>query len=140
MSWNSYIDNMKAQCKDSSGVDHCDKGCIISLDDGAKWTADDNSVILELQTDEAKMISQVMKTKDFTPFMSNGIRINGEKYTFIREQEQKIMFAKKKGSGALTIQASKTAVVIGHCPEGGQQGSTNKGVAVIADYLESMNM
>ena len=48
--------------------------------------------------------------------------------------------AKKKDHGALTLQASKTAVVIGHTAEGQQQGMTNKGVAVIAEYLESLNM
>ena len=39
----------------------------------------------------------------------------------------------KEGQGAISIQCSKTATVIGHCPEGGQQGNTNKGVLVIAD-------
>lgn len=32
------------------------------------------------------------------------------------------------------------AIVIGHTAEGKQQGNTNKAVAVIAEYLESMNM
>lgn len=72
--------------------------------------------------------------------MSGGIRAEGEKYQFLREEDKKIVFAKKKGHGAITLQASKTAIVIAHCPEGGQQGNTNKGVGVIADYLESMNM
>lgn len=30
-----------------------------------------------------------------------------------------------------------SAIVIGHCPEGGQAGQLAKGVSNIADYLES---
>lgn len=72
--------------------------------------------------------------------MSTGVHAEGMKYQFLREEEGKLALAKKKGEGALTMQASKTAVVIGHCQEGGQQGNLNKGVAVIAEYLESLNM
>ena len=72
--------------------------------------------------------------------MSSGIHAEGEKYQFLREEEGKLVLGKKKALGAITLQSSKTAIVIGHCPEGGQQGNTNKGVTVIADYLESMNM
>ena len=72
--------------------------------------------------------------------MATGIRAEGEKYNFLREEDGKTVYAKKKEKGAITAQASKTAVVIGHCPEGSQQGNLNKGVAVIAEYLESLNM
>ncbi len=72
--------------------------------------------------------------------MTSGVRVGGEKYQFLREEDKKTVYAKKKGSGAITLQASKTAIVIGHCPEGSQQGNLNKGVAVIAEYLETLNM
>ena len=38
MSWDSYIDNLLAQTKDSSGTAHADRACIIGLDNGASWT------------------------------------------------------------------------------------------------------
>jgi len=72
--------------------------------------------------------------------MAGGVRAEGVSYLFLREEDGKIVFAKKKESGALTLQASKTAIVIGHCAEGMQQGNVNKGVAVIAEYLESLGM
>lgn len=72
--------------------------------------------------------------------MTNGVRVAGTKYQFLREEDNKIVMAKKKGEGAITIQASTTALVIGHCPEGSQQGNCNKAVAVIAEYLESLGM
>ena len=72
--------------------------------------------------------------------MGNGVRAEGVKYQFLRVEDDKTVMAKKKGNGALTLQASKTAIVIGHCPEGSQAGNCNKAVAVIAEYLESLGM
>lgn len=95
---------------------------------------------MQLQGQEGPTIARCFKSKDFTSFMTSGIRAEGEKYQFLREEDNKLVLAKKKGNGALTMQSSKTAIVMGHCPEGGQQGNTNKGVAVIAEYLESLNM
>ena len=72
--------------------------------------------------------------------MATGVRAAGTKYQFLREVDGKVVYAKKKGDGAITLQASKSAIVIAHCPEGNQQGMLNKGVGVIADYLEGMGM
>ena len=81
-----------------------------------------------------------MKSKDFTTFQASGVHCEAVKYQFLREEEGKVVYAKKKGVGAITIQASKTGVVIAFCPEGSQQGNCNKAVNVIADYLESLGM
>jgi profilin len=72
--------------------------------------------------------------------MASGIVAEGIKYQFLRVEDEKIVFGKKKDNGAITLQASKTAIVIGHCKEGCQQGNVNKGVGVIAEYLESLSM
>ena len=64
----------------------------------------------------------------------------GIKYLFLREEEGKTVFAKIKDHGAIALQASKTAIVIGHCPEEGQQGNLNKAVAAVAEYLETLGM
>lgn len=72
--------------------------------------------------------------------MAGGIFVEGIKYQFLRVEDDKIVFGKKKEHGAITIQASKTAIVIAHTIEGCQQGNSNKGVAVIAEYLESLGM
>lgn len=96
--------------------------------------------VLQLQGHEGSNIARCFKSKDFIPFMSDGVNVEGTRYQFLRVLDDKLVFAKKKESGALCIQATMTAVVIGHCPEGGQQGNTNKAVGTIADYLESLNM
>ena len=94
----------------------------------------------QLQGSEGANVARCFKSKDFSAFMTSGVRAEDVKYQFLREEDTKIVYAKKKGSGALTLQASKTAIVIAHCPEGSQQGNCNKGVGVIAEYLESLNM
>lgn len=94
----------------------------------------------QLEGTEGADIAKCFKTKDFGKFMASGVMAEATKYQFLREEEGKTVYAKKKEQGAITMQASKTAIVIGHCPEGGQQGNTNKAVGVIAEYLESLNM
>ncbi len=96
--------------------------------------------VLQLAGQEGPNIARCFKSKDFTSFMSSGVRGEGEKFQFLREEDGKVVYGKKKGCGAITMQSSKTAIVIAHCPEGGQQGNTNKAVGVIADYLESLGM
>lgn len=140
MSWDSYIDNLVAQTKDSSGTAHADRACIIGLDGGASWTTAGHAHALKLQGQEGANIGKCFKAKDFTAFMSGGIYAEGTKYQFLRVEDDKIVFGKKKDNGALTMQASKTAIVIGHTKEGCQQGNVNKGVSVIAEYLESLGM
>jgi len=82
-----------------------------------------------------------MASKSFDVFQTSGVRIAGVKYQFLRDTDDgKTVLAKKKGEGAITMMSTKTAVVIAHVEEGKQQGAVNKGVSVIADYLESLNM
>ncbi|CAC5412856.1 unnamed protein product [Mytilus coruscus] len=54
------------------------------------------------------------------------------------EMDKKVVLAKKKDHGGLTLQSSKAGVVIGHTKEGGSQGIVNEGVSKIAEYLESL--
>lgn len=140
MSWDSYIDNLIAQTKEASGTTHADRACIIGIDGGAKWTTDGHANALQISPTEAANIARCFKSKDFTSFMASGIVVEGVKYQFLREEDKKVVYGKKKSEGAITLQSSKTAIVIAHCPEGAQQGNINKGVSVIAEYLEGMNM
>lgn len=138
-SWDSYLDNLCEQSKDSSRKSHCDKAAIISLDGGASWISQGLPHGINLSPAEGMKIAIMMKTGDFSSAQANGIVLEGVKYQFLRE-DGKVAFAKKKDHGAITIQKSKSAVVIGHTAEGCQQGNTNKAVGVIADYLESVGM
>jgi len=139
MSWDSYIDNLLAQSKDANGMVHGDMACIIGIEDGSKWTTDGHPNSLKITTEEAVTISNCFKKNDMTSFQASGVNISGVKYQFLREIDD-VVLAKKKEFGAITIQKSKTAIVIGHTKEGAQQGNVNKAVGVIADYLVSLNM
>ena len=94
----------------------------------------------QLTSGEGATIASCFKNKDFTAFQRSGVLAEGLKYNFLREEDGKLVLAKKKDHGALSLQSSKTAIVIGHTAEGCQQGNTNKGVAVIAEYLEGLGM
>jgi len=133
MSWDSYIDNLIGHT-----ANFCDKACIIGLD-GSKWTTDAHACSLKITVAEAAKIGSVMKSGDYTDFQASGIYIESIKYQFLRAEDA-LVLGKKKDNGSLTMQKSKTAIVIGHTKEGGSQGNVNKGVAVIADYLESLGM
>ena len=93
-----------------------------------------------MQGSEGANIAKCFKSKDFTAFQAGGIFAEGIKYQFLREEDGKLVLAKRKDQGAISMQASKTAIVIAHTTEGSQQGNSNKGVSVIADYLESLGM
>jgi len=116
----------------------CDKACIIGLD-GSKWTTDGHPSAFKVSAAEAANIGRAFSSKDYTPFQASGIVCEGVKYQFLRSDDN-ICLGKKKDNGAVTMQSSKTAVVIGHTKEGASQGNTNKGVGVIAEYLESLGM
>ena len=133
MSWDSYIDNLIGH---TGGA--CDKAAIIGKD-GSKWTTDGHPEALKVTPSEAAAIGRVMTSQDYTSFQANGIVVEGVKYQFLRADEV-VALGKKKDYGAITLQASGTAVVIGHTKEGMSQGNTNKGVAVIAEYLTSIGM
>jgi len=134
MSWDSYIDNLIGHTQNN-----CDKACIIGLD-GSKWTTDGHANAFKITAPEAANVGKAMKSGDFTVFQASGIYIESVKYQFLRAEEQGLVLGKKKDNGAITMQKSKTAIVIGHTKEGGSQGNVNKGVAVIAEYLESLGM
>jgi len=133
MSWDSYIDNLLGNTNGQA-----DKACIMGKD-GSLWTTSAHESALQLSADEVQTIARAFNAGDFTTFQASGVLAEGVKYQFLRG-DGNLALARKKDYGALTLQASQTAVVIAHTKEGSQQGDTNKGVGVIAEYLESLGM
>ena len=91
---------------------------------------------MQLQGQEGADIVRCFISKDFTTFKTNGVIVEGNKYLFLKEEDKKIVYARR--GGAITMQVSKTAVVIAHSDS--QHGYCNKGVWDIAEYLDSMDM
>lgn len=137
MSWDGYVDNIIQRTKTQAGDFNSDKACLIGLN-GAKWTSDTHANAFKVTQEEAMRISQAFSKKDFTVLQAQGIVLEGNKYQFLRVEEDKLVLGKMKDVGSVTLQASKQAIIIAHTPEGKQQGSTNVAVGAIADYLESI--
>lgn len=62
---------------------------------------------IKLSQDECTKIAQAFTARDFMPFQSNGVMIEGQKYQFLSQQDSKVVFAKKKDSGSVTMQSTK---------------------------------
>jgi len=140
MSWDSYIDNLLAHSKDGTGAAHADRACIIGLDGGAAWTTPGHAASFKMHPAECANIARAFKSNDFTTFQSSGVHCEGTKYQFLRVDNDGMVLGKKKDCGAVSMGASKTAIVIAHTKEGQQQGNTNKAVMTIVDYLKSVGM
>jgi profilin len=132
-SWDAYIDNLLGHT-----YGHADLAAIIGLS-GAFLTGHEHPKALVLSQEEANTIGAAMTSRDDSVFQGSGIVVGGVKYQSLRGDDS-IALGKKKGQGAITLQRSNTAVVIGHTKEGGLQGNTNRGVAIIAEYLESLGL
>ena len=140
MSWDSYIDTMVAYSQKGEGF-HLDTGCIIGTN-GAKWTTDGHPKALKITPEQAVTVATAFSSKKFDDFYTTGLTIEGVKYNFLRadEGEYTTLNAKKKDFGAIYAQNTKSAIVIGHCPEGQQAGQCATAVGKICDYLTSVGM
>ncbi|XP_065841860.1 profilin-like [Oscarella lobularis] len=112
-----------------------DKACIIGPDGGAKWTTDGHAFAFKISAAEAADVAKAFKSKDFTSFMAGGVHLAGTKYQFLREEDKKVVLARKNQHGSVTLQSSKTAIVIAHCPEGGQHANCDKVVAKLLGII-----
>ena len=63
---------------------------------------------LKLDATEGANIARAFKAKDFSAFMTSGIRAEGQKYQFLRVEAEKVVLGKKKDIGGISMQCSKT--------------------------------
>ncbi len=136
--WDAYIDNL-IQHSTKSGFAHIDKACIVGKDGGAMWTSATHPSALKVSGEEsAKIAANVFAPNPVANFGAQGILAEGVKYQFLRyDQDAKCALGKKKEHGSITAQATKIAVIIAHCPEGGQHGLCNNADSKVAEHLES---
>jgi len=141
MSWNAYIDSICDNTVDpTTGTKHCDKAAIIGMN-GSMWTTCEHTKAMKPEQAEITKIVNAIQSGDNSPLQAGGIIVEGVKYQFLRaDPSEKLIMGKKKDHGAITIQGTKTAVVIGHTQEGCQQGFTNDGIQKVVDYLQGIDM
>ena len=134
MSWDSYIDNVIGHAKGQ----HIDRAIIFGQD-GAPWTSAGHANAVKAQGNELKVIADEMKKNQNHGFGATGIRVEGIKYQFLRhDPDHNIVYGKKKGEGAITVEATKAGCILAHCPEGMQHGICNSAVHTVAQYLVSL--
>ncbi|KAL4232420.1 hypothetical protein ACF0H5_009988 [Mactra antiquata] len=131
MSWDSYVDNIISRSNEN-----CDRACLIGRD-GSVWTTGHEKAI-KLSADEIQKLVHCYNSGDFDTLKSNGVFVEGQKYQFLR-CEDNVILAKMRGCGALTIECSSRGIIIGHTKEGCHQGNVNTAVAAIASYLKSID-
>jgi len=130
--WDAYVDNLIGH---SSG--NCDLAALIGLN-GQAWTTP-GANRLNISDEERTTIATALSTEKEDVFQTNGIRVGGVKYQFLRKDEN-AYYGKKKDQGCITLQKTKQAIVIAHTIEGKQVGNVNKAVNIICEYLEGLGM
>ena len=100
------------------------------------WTTECHAANFKLSQAECTNISRNIRAGELGHNLYNGIFLAGEKYQYLRfDTETQTVLGKRIGNGAVTIQPSKSAIVIGHCPESGQHGLCNNAVSKIVEHL-----
>lgn len=135
MSWDGYLDSILGAANVSGP--NTDKAAIIGQD-GSVWTSAAGGKGMSIGAAEAKSLADAIKSKNFSGMQAGGLILEGVKYQFLREEDGKIVQAKKKDHGAVSCAASKQAIVIAHTAEGQQAGLSTKAAVSIAEYLEGM--
>ncbi|MEA3289445.1 MAG: profilin [Campylobacterota bacterium] len=135
LNWDHQLDLIQEHSQDSTGAVHANKVCIISLEDGEILTSLDQDHTFNIMQDEAKTIANSFKTKDFSSFKKDGIKIEDKNYMLINVTTDNIVFGRRDYEGTITMQCSLSTVLVGFTLDGYQQANTNLALGEIAHYL-----
>mgnify|MGYP003961349017 CR=1 FL=1 len=122
MSWDAYIDNLKATGQVENAV-------ISDLNTGEAWTAG-----LAVTADEAWAIIEGFG--DSTKLRSTGIVLEGKKHMYLRNDEE--MMAGKLGQGGVCIFKCASCILIGTYNQDMAAAMNTKEVGKMADYLKEV--
>lgn len=135
--WSDYVESIIVSSKNARTHEECcDKAAIIGID-GNCWTANAPKG-LKVSQAEGAVIGKAFQTNKFDQLQSEGVRVEGVKYNFLRCEDDKVVIARNSGV-TITCQKTNTAVVIARTPDGKQPGDTNKAVGIICDHLSNSN-
>lgn len=140
LDWDHQLDIIREDSKDSTGAINAHKISILNLEDGKVLTSANQDNTFKISQDEAEIITDAFKTKDFTTFEENGITIEEITYKFRNCVDDKIVLAKKQDLGTLTIQATNTKIILGLTRDGYQQSGTNLALKNIARYFGKISL
>jgi profilin len=143
MSWDSYLDNLKAQSNNKQGIPAVKASAIISLDGGASWISPNHPNGINGVINEYGIIAKVMKSGDFSHFKENGIGLEKKHYFFISEiPNGHGVMGRLEGEGVVVISCSRSAVIMAVIDEEEVPRSKDgiKAVTIIKDYLLSVGL
>ncbi|MEA3384515.1 MAG: profilin [Campylobacterota bacterium] len=140
LDWDYQLDIISEYSKDSTGAVNASKVSILSLKDGTILNSVDQDNSFNISQNEARVIANIFKTKEFTAFKSDGITIEDINYKFINSVDERIVFAKKEYVGTLSMQSTNTTVIIGFTQDGYHQSNTNLAIKNIVKYFEQIDL
>ncbi|KAL3848330.1 hypothetical protein ACJMK2_019198 [Sinanodonta woodiana] len=120
MSWDSYIDNLKAQ--------GCNEAAICGINGGGVWA---KSVSVNVDATFISSAENIIKSGE-----PCGISYKGEKYICIKVDKDDNAQFKKSTSGIVVFKTNQALVFGFYGPED-QPGKVTAAVGKIADYLKS---
>jgi len=128
-SWDHYIDWVIGQ---SGNV--ADKVAMFGLN-GAAYTSETHANAMKLSQEERMAIANAFKTQDLGG-LQNGFFVEGIRYLLLRSDPQMVIYGKLRGRGGITAHRTKSAIIIGHYPEGKNPKQMNYAIAACAETLE----
>jgi len=140
LDWDHQLDIIREDSKDSTGAVNAHKISILNIEDGEVLTSTDQDNTFKISQEEAIIIADAFKSKDFSTFENDGITIEEINYTFRNNVDGKIVLARKKDLGTLTIQATTTKIILGLTRDGYQQSGTNLALKNIARYFGKISL
>jgi profilin len=127
MSWQAYVDN------NLIGTKKVAQGAIHGLD-GNRWAT---SPGFNVTPEEAKILIKSISQEQPADLYTNGVRVGGVKYTFLRNEPNVSIYARRGTSGVCICKTGK-AVLMGTFSEGMQPGQCNMVVENLANYLRNV--
>jgi hypothetical protein len=143
MSWDSYLDNLKAKSENLQGIPAVKACCFFGLDGGAPWTSPYHPNGLQLVSNESEIIAKVMKSGDFSHFKENGIGLENKHYFFNSELPNgNGVMGRLEGEGVVLITYSISAIIMAvlYEEEAHRLKDGVKAVLFLREYLKDLEM
>jgi len=125
MSWQAYIDTSLV------GTGNVDKAAIFSVNGKDNWA---RSPDFKISPDEVKALLDTYK--DPSGAYSNGLKVDGQKYTLIQVIDNSLRT--KKGKEGFIVVKTEQALLLAHHPESVTTNSCVSTVEQLGDYLRGV--
>eukprot|EP00050_Salpingoeca_kvevrii_P013931 m.31757 g.31757 ORF g.31757 m.31757 type:complete len:129 (+) comp5398_c1_seq1:131-517(+) len=123
MSWQAYIDSSLL------GTGQVSRAGIYGLD-GSKWASSAG-----FEPAQSEIVALVKGMNDPSPFYGSGVRIAGTKYTFLRSEPGRSIYARLGSDAGCVVVKTTQAIIVGLYENGIPAGACTNVVEKLGDYL-----